>query len=148
MSDVLQRLQARTTVDPATGCWTWTGGTDRSGYGRLSIGGKMRATHRLAYAILGREDLDDALVLHHDCRNRRCWNPHHLEQVTSAQNTRLGDGPTARHARATHCPQRHPYTAENTRMARGRRHCRTCHRDRLRRNRARVSSCRTANARQ
>ncbi len=134
MPDLLTRLRARTIVMPS-GCWEWRGSTDRSGYGRLSVNGRMRSTHRLAYEALGPEPLTDGLVLHHDCRNRRCWNPEHLQQVTSRENTLLGDGPTARHARATRCPQNHPYDETNTRRSRGRRHCRQCHRDRLARNR-------------
>lgn len=131
-----QRLWARTVVDADTGCWEWTGGTDRCGYGRISVGGQMRATHREGYAIHGPEPLAAGMVLRPRCRNRRCWNPDHQVQVTSREATLLGDGPTARHAAATHCPQRHEYTPANTRVARGRRHCRTCHRERLRRNRA------------
>lgn len=134
-TDVLARLWERTTVGTGS-CWLWTGSVDGSGYGRISVGGRMRGTHRVGYAILGRDELTGGQVLHHRCRVRRCWNPDHLEQTTTRRNTLLGDGPTARHARATHCPQRHEYTEDNTRHARGRRHCRACHRERLRQNRA------------
>lgn len=34
-----------------------------------------------------------------------------------------------REALATHCPQGHPYDEENTRVSRGRRHCRACQRE-------------------
>lgn len=37
---------------------------------------------------------------------------------------------THRNSRKTHCPQRHPYTDENTYMDQGRRRCRTCMRAR------------------
>lgn len=132
MADLLTRLWARTLITPS-GCWEWRGGCDSSDYGRISVDGRMRATHRIGYAILGPDQLDDDQVLHHLCRNRRCWNPLHLQQVDSRTNTLLGDGPTARHARATQCPQGHDYTEDNTRRARGRRHCRRCSADRKRR---------------
>lgn len=131
--DVLARLRARTTTTET--CWLWDGATNSKGYGRISVDGRMRRVHRVGYAILGDEPLDPELVLHHTCRNRRCWRPDHLTQVPSRTNTLLGDGPTARHARARTCPQGHPYTRENTRHARGRRHCRTCDRHRSQRKR-------------
>lgn len=36
----------------------------------------------------------------------------------------------------THCPQRHEYTPENTKLYQGRRYCRECHRIDARRRRA------------
>lgn len=129
----LARITDRTQVDTTAGCWVWCGGVDRCGYGQISVGGRMRQVHREAYAILGGVVPP---VLRQGCGNRRCWRPDHMTPSTSREATLAGDGPTARHARKTHCPQKHRYDDANTRVARGRRHCRTCHRDRLRRNRA------------
>lgn len=39
---------------------------------------------------------------------------------------------THHEARKTHCPRKHEYTPENTRLNRGKRICKTCHRDRER----------------
>lgn len=134
-TDILDRIATRTEIDTAAGCLVWTGGTDRDGYGRISVHGRMRKVHRVAYGIL-RAALLPGVALRQECGNRRCWQPSHMVATTSQAATLAGTGPTARHARAERCPQRHEYTPENTTVRRGRRHCRACHRDRCRRRRA------------
>lgn len=83
-------------------CWLWTRGTNRAGYGRLSIKGKPTFAYRLAYELfIG--PIPEGLQLDHlchssdldcvggpSCPHRRCVNPHHLEPVTSQENTRRG----------------------------------------------------------
>lgn len=125
-------------------CWPWTGYKLKTGYGSLKYGadGATKLAHRLAYELAvgpipaGLEidhrchdpnacDLGDA------CPHRACANPTHLKQVAHRENSNL-DRSTAgrRQAAKTHCPQDHEYTEENTYRLGGRRHCRTCHRDR------------------
>lgn len=127
-----------TKVDKAApnGCWVWTAATVK-GYGRFALAGMPGAlAHRVSYTIT-RGPIPDGLTLDHLCRNRACVNPDHLEPVTVQVNTLRGEAVSARAARATHCPQGHPYDAENTWMEKGRkRHCRTCNRDRQRARRA------------
>jgi hypothetical protein len=126
---IAQRLAARIVVDPATGCHNWTGYKLPTGYGQICIGkkGKNARTHRVAYE-LARGHIPDGLVLDHLCRNPACCNPDHLEAVTMRENTLRGVGPAALAARATHCPQGHPYDETNTYVAPNTkaRHCRTC----------------------
>nr|WTB35078.1 HNH endonuclease [Streptomyces sp. NBC_00830] len=107
------------------GCWPWQGALDQ-GYGSFSLKGTNLRAHRVAYTV-ARGELPEDKVLDHLCRNRPCVNPDHLELVTVQVNTLRGEGPSAQAAKATHCPQGHPYDEQNTWLERGRkRHCRTC----------------------
>lgn len=121
-------------VEKTETCWLWTGTRDGQGYGRF---GSKRVfsshfAHRIAY-ILKRGPIPDGLEIDHLCRNPGCVNPDHLEAVTHRVNLLRGTGLAARAARATHCPQGHAYTEENTqRNAQGHRKCRACHRARNR----------------
>lgn len=72
-------------IDPATGCWNWTGYLDPKGYGRL---GSIPA-YWILYAR-AKGPIARGLTHDHVCRNRRCVNPDHIEPVTGAENTRRG----------------------------------------------------------
>src|ERR1039458_6068024 len=111
-----------------SGCWEWRGARHRTGYGHLKREGRGMRPHRYAYQLLVGA-IPNGLQIDHQCHNlalaegfceggptcrhRRCCNPNHLEVTTNRVNTLRGDGPTARHARLTHCPQGHEYTPEN-----------------------------------
>lgn len=94
-----ERLSARITVGVG-GCLIWNGAVDSCGYGiiatKLVSGGGHRwgwrssRTHRVAWILDGRQ-LVEGLVLDHLCRNRRCCNVAHLEQVTQAVNVSRQD---------------------------------------------------------
>lgn len=130
MKPIVDRLATKAQVDPDTGCHNWTGSTV-GGYGRIRTGdssGRTVATHRVAYEH-ARGKIPAGLVLDHLCRNTRCCNPDHLEAVTIRENGLRGVGIQARNAAKTHCPQGHPYDAENTRITvSGFRRCRICDR--------------------
>lgn len=87
-------LTRRTRIVPgplSTPCWEWTGATnapDRKGawvggYGYIWHEGRAVRVHRLAFTLLVGEP---GPLLHHECRNRRCWRPNHLERATSSEN--------------------------------------------------------------
>jgi hypothetical protein len=128
-------------------CWLWVGAINRGGYGHMSVkyedGWRVRTVHRVAFRILI-GPIPEGLELDHLCRVRRCCNPWHLEPVTKTVNIRRGLAPvtSGRWLRdRTHCPKGHPYNEENTRVSSsGRRHCRTCDRDRAKRNRAKTAA--------
>lgn len=77
------RLAQKTKIDPVTGCWIWTGGTQSIGYGMMRYDNKMQCVHRVAYMLhhgvkLGRYDF-----IVHTCDNKLCVNPDHLVLVKS-----------------------------------------------------------------
>lgn len=133
------------TPDPDTGCASWLAGKFSDGYGQFSLKGAPYLAHRVSYT-LANGPIPPGMVLDHICRNRACVAPDHLEVVDNRTNVLRGEGFAAENAKRTHCPQGHEYTAENTYVSRpdksapnGRRHCRTCHRERDRARRAAVS---------
>ena len=114
------------------GCWEWSGYLDRDGYGRFG----QKAAHRFAYLLTGNK-LVDGMDIDHLCRNRKCVNPKHLEQVTRRENIRRGD--TGIHKRTkTVCIRGHAFDDENTyfyttRIGKTARQCRKCSSDANRR---------------
>lgn len=83
----VRRLLSRVEVDPATGCWLWTGGATPKGYGRFRVGGRLYYPHRLTFVHFVGELGDDEQV-DHLCGEERCCNPDHLESVTVVQHVR------------------------------------------------------------
>lgn len=109
-----------------SGCWEWTASTDTSGYAQLKLNLKSRSAHRFIYEYYHGE-IDPKLTIDHLCRNRKCVNINHLEQVTNKENILRGISFTAVNSRKTHCMHGHEFTEENTWYAEnGGRDCRTC----------------------
>lgn len=99
----IERLLAKRRIDPATGCWLFTGyalDTDNpkyakgNGYGyirddwRDGRHGKLILVHRLAYRELVGA-VPPGFEIDHDCRRRLCFNPAHLIAVTHRVNVQL-----------------------------------------------------------
>jgi hypothetical protein len=114
-------------VERSPGCWRWTAGRDMDGYGVFHTAGKARGAHRVAYELLV-GSIPAGLQIDHLCRNRSCVNPEHLEPVTPRENQRRADVALGIRSAATHCPQGHEYSPENTYMAKTKRNCRECRR--------------------
>lgn len=87
-TEPIDRLLARVTYEPNSGCWLWTGNTNHKGYGQIGLGAnKMLATHRVAYeALVG--PIASGLHVMHSCDVRCCCNPAHLSLGTNADNAR------------------------------------------------------------
>lgn len=110
-------------------CWPWQGCKNAGGYG--TFGKPIQLAHRVVFTLLvGREPVDS---LDHECHNRdpscmlgskcphrRCCNPSHLKERTTAENTSL-----AASTRGA-CGKGHPRTPENNPPGR----CRACERER------------------
>jgi len=89
---IREKIMARVSIDPETGCWIWTGGTSGSSgrgkdYPRMSLNGRTVAVHIVMWTnehgyIPGNRELD------HQCRNRLCVRPdeNHLEMVSHSKN--------------------------------------------------------------
>lgn len=90
------RLLSKVDASAWASCWTWTGTTNRGGYGKICIGPrrapelpqKMAFVHRVTYALAYGRFLDPDVQLDHLCMNTSCVNPSHLEPVTNAENQR------------------------------------------------------------
>lgn len=109
------------------GCWPWIGNINPStGYGRFWIHRRCFGAHRIAYE-LGKGAIKPGMTIDHLCRNRKCVNPEHLEQVTNRVNVLRGEGLAAQQARKTHCVRGHELSGENLSVHKdGKRYCREC----------------------
>ena len=83
------------------GCWIWTRGCARGGYGSVVVGGKTRRAHRVCYELIYGVTLTPDQFLHHICKNKACINPFHLEITTQATHV---DSATFGNKEKTHCP--------------------------------------------
>lgn len=61
----------------AGGCWPWTMGTDKGGYGRLWVNGHHVYAHRFSWQ-LAHGDIPEGMRILHKCDFPPCCNPAHL----------------------------------------------------------------------
>jgi hypothetical protein len=83
---LFERIDEKTIPEPMSGCWLWTGVTDRSGYGQVRQGKLNTPAHRLNYErFVG--PIPDGLLLRHVCDLPCCVNPQHLVPGTHKDNS-------------------------------------------------------------
>lgn len=134
----------RNTIRTETGCWEWIANRNPGGYGIMHVGSRstgrgMRFAHRVVYEMFV-EPIPEGLEIDHLCRNRACCNPAHLEPVTNRENQRRApNSPMNR----THCPSGHPYDEANTYWYDGRRYCKACNREQVKKRNERRRQQRT-----
>lgn len=118
-------------VDRSSDCWIWTGFVSKDGYGSVSYQGERWRVHRLTW-VLENGPIPNGLTIDHLCFDTLCCNPSHLRLLAHVDNAA-----NQRSALATHCVNGHEYTPENTYLrpdgCSGRRDCRACISDRVRR---------------
>lgn len=84
-----ESLDLRTMV--AGECLVWTGNVTEFGYGHMSVKGKMKYAHRVAWE-LARGPIPNGMQIDHICWNRACVNVDHLRLATQMENTQYLSG--------------------------------------------------------
>lgn len=111
-------------------CWEFQKGVRKNNYCVFYFKGKKYAAHRVSYEFFYKRKLNRNKPIDHLCRNPRCVNPAHLEEVTDKENVLRGISPAAIAAKRSCCAKGHEYTTKNTywRTQKGRtwRRCRKC----------------------
>lgn len=104
----------------------WTGNLGLSGYGRIHIDGDLFMVHRLVKALHDKRPYR-GLIVHHECHRRACINPDHLKILTAAEHSKLHG---AERAAVTVCARGHSMGDAYVRKDTGHRQCRSCIRER------------------
>jgi hypothetical protein len=83
-----QMVWARLDVQGKDDCWNWIGFVKPNGYGSLNYKGKTYQAHRAVFeALVG--PVPDGMVVDHQCENKTCCNPRHLQCVLQSENLYL-----------------------------------------------------------
>ena len=70
-----------------SGCWIWTAGTFKNGYGAFGASKKMLYAHRVSCEI-SQGAITEGMHILHKCDTKCCVNPAHLFLGTNADNIR------------------------------------------------------------
>ncbi len=67
------------------GCWEWQGRIHNGYPSCPTPSGNTKWAHRVSYALFN-GPIKEGMHIDHNCRNRTCVNPAHLEQMTPTKN--------------------------------------------------------------
>lgn len=75
-------------IDPITGCWNWNGAVSNNGYAQTVRHRKKVGAHRVAFMERFGE-IPPRFHVHHQCENRKCVNPEHMEAISPSDHAKL-----------------------------------------------------------
>ena len=126
-----ERFAARVAEGP-DGHLLWTGHTNARGYGLIHDGGRQVAAHRVAWQLARGRRPPRGMVVAHTCDRPECVAIEHLQLMRRRRVAREKLPTVAANLAKTHCARGHRLAGKNVYRWRGQRHCRTCHRERVR----------------
>lgn len=83
------RIWGRELVGP---CWLYHGADNGKGHKKVRVDGRLQYFHRFSFAQFYGIPIHLIEAGDHLCRNRNCFNPLHIDNVTSIENWLRGDG--------------------------------------------------------
>ncbi len=126
---MINNFYSKIKINKNTKCWDFTGCIDRYGYGNFgTLFGKK--AHRFSYQ-LHVDDLDNNLTIDHVCKNKKCVNPEHLDQVPIGENLERDPNHVSTiNSHKTHCKRGHLLKGYNLKIRKTKegvkRNCRKC----------------------
>lgn len=134
--------QRRIPLDLTVPCKPWDGWVTADGYGRVTVDGDQKYVHRLTYQLhvgpIPRgwevDHVCHSAAIHAGecgpgpCAHRACFEPAHLEAVTSRENSERGGHQLFAIARSDFCGRGHDMTDPSNVYERsdGKRRCKPC----------------------
>ena len=85
--ELAERLRAMAPPRGDGECWIWQGRINDTGYGSMSVSGRIITAHRAAW-VLANGNSDPRLKVCHRCDSPPCCNPAHLFLGTDKDNGR------------------------------------------------------------
>ncbi len=121
--------------DNPSRCWEWLARKfTQTGYGAFLFEGKTTTAHRASWLMAGRGEIADGWDVDHICSNRGCVNPGHLQVMTHAEHGRKSGQERGIRARMrSHCRNGHAWSEHGRITPGGKRLCRICRRETLKR---------------